>query len=651
MSESVGANEEVVSLFVASWISLLADSPLEPENKPYALYRSFLKRIQRYGIRLVVLEYSSLAHQLVSRHTLTGPGTSIGPWIDGFADTPVFYEYNRYFKTGDVKILDYLYTFLNFGKKLEYEDKAFYEVAFRDWLDIENKLNHLVLQDNDCQFLQLILSTCLPVFSISDFRPKFGPGAVMERGVRGRLSKLRSLSYDPLIDRFLFHGHIGMYGYGEDHGLSVRKVIPNPDNWIPARRASKRNSLQRFVRKNMKTARSIGMEPNVVMYSQQGVLREFLRLIKQSELCRFIDISDQQRNRSLGLYGSYTMEIDTIDLSAASDCLSVDLVRRIFPPSWKIPMLVTRSREVELPDGRLVPLKKFAPMGSALCFPTQCITFAAVCIYAACLYTFDTIDTSLSFDAWLTPDIIRDVVRNFALDPDRSVGKFMPLAVYGDDICVDSRLTQTVMPILGRLGFVVNEEKSFTDSQTFRETCGGYYLNGHDITPLYFRIKGVHSRLGSEHVASQVHLINEAYECGYRHLYRFLHASLMTWGCRKSLESSVSAKNSIPYVSDPSQFGIRVSADPVSNSHLKHREQPDPVDKHLPWYQRTEVRAWAIRATTRKDDLENLQVVDAYEYLRWWADRTTTSTMEVDSSALRYDTGGSGLCWRWIPAQ
>lgn len=646
LSVPVGDNEEAVCLFIASWISLLSDSPLQPENKPYSLYLHFLAEIKKSGVKALVIRYSDLSHQLVSQHSLMGSGTSIGDWINDFKDTPVFFEYNRYFKTGDAEILGFLYTFLNFGKKLDYVDESFNETAFRGWLSIEEKLGSLVLHESDVSSIKLILKTCMPPFSVDDLRPKFGPGAVCERGVKGRIGKLRSFRYDPLIDRFLFHGHIGMYGMGEDHGLTSRQVIPDPSMWSPDRTCiSGRIARLMFVPKNLKVSRSICMEPSTLMFFQQGIMREMLRLIKHSRYRYFIDILDQQRNRDLSLFGSYTSEIDTIDLSAASDSLSLDLVKAVFPPSWQIPMRATRSHSAYLPNGETLPLKKFAPMGSALCFPTQCIIFATVCIYAACLHTYDVSHTQLDFFDWLTPDVIRSVTDAFASAPSSYVKGYQPLAVYGDDICVDRRLTPYVESILDRLGFTVNKEKSFTGSQSFRESCGGFYLDGHDITPLYFRIKGISRRLGANHVVSQVHLINECRRRGFKHLYRFLHHSLITWECRRGFRNSISSKNSIPYVSDPSQFGILVSdtRGECDNTHLAQRVNDD--------YQRVEVRAWTIAATSRVRDVGLLPTIDAYEYQRWWVGRSRDFTTEVNSSVSRDDTGGTGLKWRWIPLQ
>lgn len=387
------------------------------------------------------------------------------------------------------------------------------------------------------------------------------------------------------------------------------------------------------------------------MFFQQAVLREFLRLIDSSLLSRFIDIKDQSRNRYLALVGSYTSEIDTLDLSAASDSVSLQLVKGIFPPSWLIPMLVTRSSKVILPDGTEKSILKFAPMGSALCFPTQCIIFASVCIYAACLYTYEKMPRTVSFSSWLTPGCIKRVIRSFAKTPSYYKDAFQPLAVYGDDICVDQKISNSVTSILSRLGFQVNLEKSFRGGQGFRESCGGYYLCGSDITPLYFRVKGVRQKLTAERVASQVHTINEAWNRGYKTLYRFLRQDLMCRDLPPRLRSR-SGSVSIPYILPTStEFGI-YSSDP-KNNHLGHRDNID--------YQREEIRVWTISYDWRLDPLaDEVQYIDAYEYMRWWAGHSSHSSSESKISGTvvdpkigkvygRSDRGGARLSWRWIP--
>lgn len=303
-------------------------------------------------------------------------------------------------------------------------------------------------------------------------------------------------------------------------------------------------------------------------------------------------------------------------------------------------MLVTRSQYAYVPDGTKVLLEKFAPMGSALCFPTQCIIFASVCIYAGCRCEYEKSCPKQPFLDWLSPQRVRNIVSLFKRGTTVAYEKFgyQPLAVYGDDICVDSKLTQYVSPILQRLGFQLNINKSFTGSQSFRESCGMYCLDGRDITPLYFTVEGVQVRLTPAHVASHVHLINAAFDRGFKNLYRFLRRSISAWDAGK-YRSKKSDLPAIPYVCpDSSTWGIKCHA-PV-NSHLR---KCGNIDIH-----EEEYRHWTI-SYDFKDDPTDLESVDSYEYMRWWARSHSSDFADPNESVWRSDVGGSRIKWVWTP--
>jgi len=371
--ESVGvshANYETVKVFVASWLTLLSDSPLNSAcgRKPRVVYTDFLRNMQRVGLLTLIQQFSALAHTLVSNARIYGTSSLIGEFIDGFLDTPVFKEYHRYFKTEDPSLLDYLYTFLTFGKKLPYEDVELEKVAFRNWLDLENRLSTWDYDSVDLAALKRILGKTLPPLSLDGFFPKFGPGSVSEKRVRGRIRKVDAFRYDPIINRFIYGGLLGHYGLGESLGLTPDRTVPNLANWSNVRKKASRLSRLRFVPKDLKTSRSICMESNVLQFFQQGVLDAMLTSISSTVLHSIVRLSDQSYNVSLAEFGSYSAEIDTIDLSSASDSVSMTLVKKVFPPTWQIAMRTTRSDYCILPNGRRHKLVKFAPMGSALCF-------------------------------------------------------------------------------------------------------------------------------------------------------------------------------------------------------------------------------------------------------------------------------------------
>lgn len=618
--------------FAATWLALLSDSPISGSEKPRRLYRAFYKRLC-HSLRETILSFTDLAHKLASSAFIMGTSTFQGEWIDGFEDTPVFFEYHRYFQTGDPFMFRFLYTFLNFGKKLEYDDETFHDTAFRSWLGVERRLNELHLDDIVTDNIRVILSCVLPSLKGRELWPKHGPGAVSERIGNGLESKHFSLHGSPIIDRVFFRGQFANFGLASEHGYHKSKILPDPDFWHPESFDTYPPSRLHFVPKNMKTARSICMEPAELMFFQQAVFRMMREAISESPLSEFIHLRDQGYNRELALFGSFSASIDTLDLSAASDSVSYDLIKRVFPPSWQIPMRATRNPLVLTPNG-VIAVKKFAPMGSAVCFPTQCLIFASVCIYAAILWLRNSPITG-SVERIHAHDV-EDVLERFQKKPFIALPRheaLEPLGIFGDDICCDSRITPYVKLILATLGFEVNHGKSFTDSQAFRESCGGYYLNGYDVTPLYYSIKDVRAKLTPRHIMSQVHLINECFE-KYLNTRRFLISSLRKWHTRKG-------SFAVPFVSAQSlKFGIWTARSKTDrNDHLRRRYNAD--------LQRNEFRHWYV--APRKANLTSHRQ-EKYSYMRWWASRDNQGDgEEFVLPADHRAPAGYRVGWVWTP--
>jgi len=630
------ANRECCNLFVAAWLALLSDSPISLERKPIEVYQAFYKRLCN-SLRSTVLEFADLAHQMASNGFLMGTVTPSGNWIDGFRETPVFREYLAYYRTSDPALFRYLYTFLNFGKKLDYVDEQFNDTAFRGWQGVEKRLHDLELPECDTKSLRVILRHLLPRISDYDFWPRHGPGAVSERIGRDIEAKHIAVRGSPVLDRVFFRGHLANYGFSAERGYAVEKVIPDPDNWNPGLFEQYLPSKLRFVPKNLKTARSICMEPAELMFFQQGVSRMMQEAIAGSDFGRFIRLRDQSWNQNLALEGSYSAAIDTLDLSAASDSVSFDLVKRVFPPDWQVLMRATRSSLVQTPCG-IVSVKKFAPMGSAICFPTQCLIFASIVIYGSILFLRRSSITDRC--PVVSTHEIDKVLRQMRIErlpngPNQLY--FEPMGVYGDDICCDSRVTPYVKSILASLGFEVNHGKSFVASQSFRESCGKFYLAGVDVTPLYFRIKGVGRFLTTSQLYSQVHLINASRAAGYFSLASFLQHCLREWKAPAHW-----GRYAVPFVPcDSESFGIRVNH-PVNN-HLDRRHSPE-TDKG--YYQRTEYMAWTIRSINA-DSVSYRH--ERYSYMRWWASRRDQSEIRDFPDSGHVVPVGYRLQRRWTP--
>lgn len=222
-----------------------------------------------------------------------------------------------------------------------------------------------------------------------------------------------------------------------------------------------RHSKLLFVPKRADISRTICVEPSLNMFYQLGLAR-----ILESRLREVysIDLSVQPDfNRELARRGSVDGSFATIDLSSASDSMSVGVLRNILPRDFFSWLMSLRTPAVKLPDGRVVPLKMISTMGNGFTFPLQTIIFAAV--VSSC-YRLSG----------------KPLHRNM-LGLRRSPGNF---AVFGDDIIVEKEVFSKVVRLLTLLGFKVNTDKTFVEGP-FRESCGSDFFNGHFVRGVYIK--------------------------------------------------------------------------------------------------------------------------------------------------------------------
>lgn len=212
-----------------------------------------------------------------------------------------------------------------------------------------------------------------------------------------------------------------------------------------------------FVPKTALTRRTISKEPTTLQWLQQAGLWIFEDVFDRKHLP--IHLRHAELSRRLALQGSFDGSYATIDLSKASDYVTLSLVTSLFARCEVLHLLLgTRSYYVEYEDGagnvERLKLRKFAPMGSALCFPVECVVFASIC---------------------------EATIRRETGRPSRQ-GDFL---VYGDDIVVRTEFASSIMERLEQLHFIVNRDKTFTSHDfLFREACGIEAYCGRDITPL-----------------------------------------------------------------------------------------------------------------------------------------------------------------------
>jgi len=213
------------------------------------------------------------------------------------------------------------------------------------------------------------------------------------------------------------------------------------------------------VPKDRSKPRLIASEPVVNQYLQQGLASLFLERMQSTVLRYNVDLSDQSLSRDLARLGSIDGKCSTIDLSNASDRLSCWTVERVFRRAPQFLTLLNDTRTPLIRVGEdVLPLKKFASQGSATNFPIQTFVYLMAAITAVRVSNGD--------------------------------GKYT--RCYGDDIIVDTEASESLVHILSLLGLKVNNSKSFTQGH-FRESCGGDYYRGYDVTPVKISTLGLES--------------------------------------------------------------------------------------------------------------------------------------------------------------
>jgi hypothetical protein len=204
------------------------------------------------------------------------------------------------------------------------------------------------------------------------------------------------------------------------------------------------------VPKDTETDRFIAIEPMLNGMAQQG-----LRAVLEKRLRRWgITLDDQSRNRELcalaSLFGFSPEGYATIDLSSASDTIVTVLVEYLLPRRWFSLLDAARCPVVSIKGGEVPGYSSFSTMGNATTFPLQCLIFAS---------------------------LVRACVRLTGGGDYR---------VYGDDIILPVSASGILLEVLRFLGFIPNVKKSFITG-FFRESCGGDYYNGEDVTPVLLK--------------------------------------------------------------------------------------------------------------------------------------------------------------------
>lgn len=367
---------------------------------------------------------------------------------------------------------------------------------------------------------RVLLNRVFSSFDPTDIYPSHGPGAVADKATLWDKYTWKAIS-----PRIISHYPLDSYFYA-----SLGHVCDSLDE-IQSHEICESSARVILVPKDSRGPRLISCEPLAFQWIQQGLGRAIVNHVERLPLTRYaIHFTDQQPNQFGALLGSSTGKYSTIDLNEASDRVSVGLVRLLFPEHISNVLLSCRTLSTELPGGKVLDLNKFAPMGSALCFPVLALSIWAIL-------------TAAAPDAYTRSRIL----------------------VYGDDVVVPTAYAANAAEQLESFGLKINRDKSCT-SGFFRESCGVDAYKGHNVTPVRFRTVWSSSRCPDVYV-SYIAYANALYKRHYYNTYELIVRALNhTYGPipDEAMNLSCPSLIAIPEAHRPTRTR--------SNPHLQKRE-------------------------------------------------------------------------------
>lgn len=296
------------------------------------------------------------------------------------------------------------------------------------------------------RLLRCVFSAPIPTLDeLKDFVMKpwgrQGPGAVAGREVG---SEKWSFNTWPGLPKELFLWRDGF-------GIDSASIAVQPDARLCC------------VPKDFRGPRVICIEPKENQFAQQGIMDILYRHVHACNLTkRSISFLDTDISRNM----CYNTALATIDMKDASDMISLNLARLLFP-RWVFKLVTRyRSRHVMVRElNKRVRTQCLATMGNATCFPLETLVF-----WAIALGTMIT---------------IRD-----SYHPRQQKHLNLDVRVFGDDIIVPLWAADAVACTLEASGLVVNKSKTCTFTPV-RESCGEWTFMKKPVRIFKFRTTDV----------------------------------------------------------------------------------------------------------------------------------------------------------------
>lgn len=345
--------------------------------------------------------------------------------------------------------------------------------------DSYSHLGEPLLRD-DARVLQVarrLISAVVRPLDPRCITPRHGPGAVAT-GER---------PYDKYAFKRIYRSVEAVYPLANYFYLSPWHLIDTFATYEKAEKLDSPVAKVMLVPKDSRGPRLISCEPLEVQFVQQGLGSEVVKCIESHPFTRgHVNFTDQEVNQKLALKGSVDGSWATLDMKDASDRVSLALVKELFGGTALLPFLLgTRSTHTKLPNGEIVGLRKFAPMGSALCFPVEALCFWALAV--ACVYVYCGASLRLALRG---------------------------IYVYGDDVVVRKGYENALLQHFHYYSLKFNESKCCTTGN-FRESCGVDAFKGVIITPIKIRRLPPSSKSDGKGFTSAVSLRNALFQRGY----------------------------------------------------------------------------------------------------------------------------------------
>jgi hypothetical protein len=216
------------------------------------------------------------------------------------------------------------------------------------------------------------------------------------------------------------------------------------------------------VPKNMTSKRLIKPEPVFRAFYASKVRKVIEAQIISTDHLEFLNWNDQSINRNLARSGSVSKGWATIDASSASDHQSRELTFMLLP-EWIRPYVYNSLTDYVKIKGKRYRVRCLSTSGNQLTWLLLGVVMWAIADYGCSWYR----------------------------EPD---GSYQRASAYGDDLVVPDVAYDTVCELLTLFGFVINDSKSYSNASLYRESCGGDFYAGYDVTPSYWKRGAVDCR-------------------------------------------------------------------------------------------------------------------------------------------------------------